>query len=123
MEIQKTKYIFAKNVGIMKYVYKFILFLALSMIGNLGLMAQDLNEIELESVEPSKELPISIAVYNNTLYIVNAKENEVVSIMNMLGENVMTCVINSQDERIQLNLKKGFYIVKVSEKIQRIIIK
>lgn len=108
----------------MKQIYTFILLFALATTSNFTLLAQELEgqqDVEINSA--NKDLSITIGVYNNTLYILNAKENEKVDIMNMLGENVLSYIIKSQEERIQLNLKKGFYIVKINDKVQRIIIK
>lgn len=124
MEIKKTKHIFATNKNFMKQIYTFILLFALATTSNFTLLGQELEgqqDVEINSA--NKDLSITIGVYNNTLYILNAKENEKVDIMNMLGENVLSYLIKSQEERIQLDLKKGFYVVKVNDKVQRIVIK
>ena len=111
------------NKGFMKLIYTFILFLAMATTSCFSAFAQELEGQGLEESTSTKDLNVTIGVYNNTLYIINAKENEKVDVMNMLGENILTYTIKSQEERIQLALKKGFYIVKVNEKVQRIVIK
>lgn len=123
MEIKKTKHIFAINKNFMKQIYTFILLFALAVTSNFTLLAQEMGQQDVEINSTSKDLSITIGVYNNILYILNAKENEKVDIMNMLGENVLSYLIKSQEERIQLDLKKGFYVVKVNDKVQRIVIK
>lgn len=123
MEIKKTKHIFATNKNFMKQIYTFILLFALAVTSNFTLLAQEMGQQDVEINSTSKDLSITIGVYNNILYILNAKENEKVDIMNMLGENVLSYLIKSQEERIQLDLKKGFYVVKVNDKVQRIVIK
>lgn len=123
MEIKKTKHIFATNKNFMKQIYTFILLFALAFTSNFTLLAQEMGQQDVEINSTNKDLSITIGVYNNILYILNAKENEKVDIMNMLGENVLSYLIKSQEERIQLDLKKGFYVVKVNDKVQRIVIK
>lgn|GEM_PF-3581946 len=123
MEIKKTKHIFAINKNFMKQIYTFILLFALAVTSNFTLLAQEMGQQDVEINSTNKDLSITIGVYNNILYILNAKENEKVDIMNMLGENVLSYLIKSQEERIQLDLKKGFYVVKVNDKVQRIVIK
>ena len=123
MEIKKTKHIFATNKNFMKQIYTFILLFALAVTSNFTLLAQEMGQHGVEINSTNKDLSITIGVYNNILYILNAKENEKVDIMNMLGENVLSYLIKSQEERIQLDLKKGFYVVKVNDKVQRIVIK
>lgn len=123
MEIKKTKHIFATNKNFMKQIYTFILLFALTVTSNFTLLAQEMGQQDVEINSTNKDLSITIGVYNNILYILNAKENEKVDIMNMLGENVLSYLIKSQEERIQLDLKKGFYVVKVNDKVQRIVIK
>ncbi|MBE6328506.1 MAG: T9SS type A sorting domain-containing protein [Paludibacteraceae bacterium] len=107
----------------MKQIYTFILLFALAVTSNFTLLAQEMGQQDVEINSTNKDLSITIGVYNNILYILNAKENEKVDIMNMLGENVLSYLIKSQEERIQLDLKKGFYVVKVNDKVQRIVIK
>jgi len=123
LEIKKTKHIFATNKNFMKQIYTFILLFALAVTSNFTLLAQEMGQQDVEINSTNKDLSITIGVYNNILYILNAKENEKVDIMNMLGENVLSYLIKSQEERIQLDLKKGFYVVKVNDKVQRIVIK
>ena len=123
MEIKKTKHIFATNKNFMKQIYTFILLFSLAVTSNFTLLAQEMGQHDVEINSTNKDLSITIGVYNNILYILNAKENEKVDIMNMLGENVLSYLIKSQEERIQLDLKKGFYVVKVNDKVQRIVIK
>lgn len=123
MEIKKTKHIFATNKNFMKQIYTFILLFALAVTSNFTLLAQEMGQQDVEINSTNKDLSITIGVYNNILYILNAKEYEKVDIMNMLGENVLSYLIKSQEERIQLDLKKGFYVVKVNDKVQRIVIK
>ncbi|MBP5423556.1 MAG: T9SS type A sorting domain-containing protein [Paludibacteraceae bacterium] len=66
---------------------------------------------------------IKIAVYENYLYVSNVSEGTMLVVKNMLGENVLSVRLNSSSEKIALDLKKGFYIVRVENELQRIVIK
>jgi hypothetical protein len=80
-------------------------------------------QANLES-DNKKDAEISISVFNNRLYVFNAPENSYLEIRNMLGEKVYeSSVNNTEKEEFYLNLKKGFYIVKLGNTLQRIVIK
>jgi hypothetical protein len=103
--------------------------LILSFVGvaNLGLMAQVANTPPVQNsseTDNRKVNDISISVYNSKLYVFRARENSCVEIRNMLGEKIFEARIsNSEKEEFYLNLKKGFYIVKIGNLLQRILIK
>lgn len=85
-------------------------------------IAYAMSDATQEQVKTDSE-KVSISVYDNQLYITNATENSIVEVKNMLGETILTFRINSSREAFNLNLKKGFYIIRVDEILQRIIIK
>jgi hypothetical protein len=88
--------------------------------------AQSANNPVQTNLEPDgrKSAEISISVFNNKLYILHAPENSYLEIRNMLGEKVYESSISNTDkEELYLNLKKGFYIVKLGNTLQRIVIK
>lgn len=43
--------------------------------------------------------------------------------MNMLGVSVLSFEMTSDSEKIALNLKKGFYVVKIGNLVQRFVVK
>jgi hypothetical protein len=107
---------------------KKILFLMLLFAGALSfpVIAQLADNPVLANLESDgkKSTEISISVFNNKLYILNAPENSSLEIRNMLGEKVHGASIGNTDkEELYLNLKKGFYIVKIGNTLQRIVIK
>ncbi len=71
----------------------------------------------------SDQTKVNIAVYDRYLYVFNASENTILEVKNMLGENVLEVKLTSPSEKIALDLKKGFYIVRVDNVLQRIVIK
>ena len=75
-------------------------------------------QIQMETVEK----PV-VSVIENQLYVANVQENTVVEVKNMLGENVRTFRMKSKVERFDLNLKKGFYIVRIENFLHRIVVK
>ena len=80
-------------------------------------------QTNLES-DSKRNAEISISVFNNKLYVLNAPENSYLEIRNMLGEKVYeSSIYNTDKEEFYLNLKKGFYIVKLGNTLQRIVIK
>jgi len=86
-------------------------------------LANDPVRANLES-ESRNGAEISISVFNNRLYVFNAPENSYLEIRNMLGEKVYeSSVSNTDKEEFYLNLRKGFYIVKLGNTLQRIVIK
>jgi len=67
---------------------------------------------------------IMISAFGNTLYILNAPEASIVEVRSMLGEKVLDARINNPEkEEFYLNVKKGIYIVKIGDIIQRVVIK
>lgn len=73
------------------------------------------------TAEKGQKIQISFA--ESTLFIIGAQENAKIEIKNMLGENVYTSHVKTDKEKIYMNLKSGFYIVKIENTVQRIIIK
>ena len=70
-----------------------------------------------------KKPEISVGVFNNRLYINGASEHSKLEIKNMLGDKVYETRLNSDKEKIYLDLKKGLYIVRIDNFLQRIVIK
>lgn len=65
---------------------------------------------------------IAISVNENTLHISNAS-GQVVYIYNVAGVKVMSVKVEGMDKKIELNLSKGCYIVKVGKVVRKISIK
>ena len=66
--------------------------------------------------------PISISINENILHVVGAN-GQVLHIYNVAGVRVMSVNVEGQDKRIELNLPKGCYIVKVDKMVRKISIK
>ncbi len=65
----------------------------------------------------------AVSVADNYLYLSDAKAGTKVVVMNMLGVTVLSFEMTSDNEKIALNLKKGFYVVKIGNLVQRFVVK
>lgn len=65
---------------------------------------------------------INISVNESTLHVTGAN-GQTLYIYNVAGVRVMSIKIEGQDKRIELNLSKGCYIVKVGKVVRKISIK
>ena len=65
---------------------------------------------------------IAVSVNESVLHITGAN-GQVMQIYNVAGVRVMSVKIDGQDKRIELNLPKGCYMVKVGKFVRKISIK
>lgn len=65
----------------------------------------------------------AVSVADNYLYLSDVKAGTKVTVMNMLGVSVLSFEMTSDSEKIALNLKKGFYVVKIGNLVQRFVVK
>lgn len=65
----------------------------------------------------------SVNVADNCLYLSGIPAGTKVVVMNMLGVSVLSFETTSDSEKFPLSLKKGFYVVKVENLVQRFVIK
>lgn len=65
---------------------------------------------------------VSISVNESTLHITGAN-GQVMHVYNVAGVRVMSVKVEGLDKRIELNLPKGCYIVKVGKVVRKISIK
>lgn len=65
---------------------------------------------------------VTISVSENILHVTGAA-GQVLQLYNVAGVCVMTFKIEGSDKRYDLNLPKGFYIVKVGKVVRKVAIK
>ena len=105
-----------------KIIYIFFLWLLLLPLSMRA--EKSSSDVAVASVETDSRLKkTTISVYENVLYVSHAPENARVEVKNMLGENVLVEKVKQPQQKFELNLKKGFYIVRVEDVLQRIVIK
>lgn len=76
-----------------------------------------------EPADQAKNAAVSVSVADKVLYINGATAGTEIVIMNMLGDRVFQSTTKSDKETLDLNLRNGFYIVKVGTALKKIIIK
>lgn len=87
---------------------------------------EDANGVANQKQEKSKEAENaapSISYYGGQIFISDVPENSVVEVKNMLGENVLVFRMTSTEGRFSVDLKRGFYIIRVGDYLQRIVVK
>lgn len=65
---------------------------------------------------------ISVSVSESVLHVTGAN-GEVLHIYNVTGMKLMSVRVEGQDKKIEINLPKGCYIVKVGKVVRKIYIK
>ena len=103
-----------------------LIFLFVGVVG-FNTMAQMTNTLPVQNsseTDGRKGGDIFVSASCNKLYVFHAPENSYVEVRNMLGEKVFVATISiPEKEEFFINLKKGIYIVKIGNFLQRIIIK
>ncbi|MBQ4224204.1 MAG: T9SS type A sorting domain-containing protein [Prevotella sp.] len=95
-----------------------IIFSACLMMG-VPAVANATNAIEIIDTETQN---ITLSVNETTLHIAGAN-GQVLQVYNVAGVRVMSVKVEGMDKRIELNLPKGCYIVKVGKVVRKIYIK
>ena len=96
-----------------------IISLAVLLLGNVSIMAESSNSIEIVDNDFQN---ISISVNESTLRVVGAS-GQVLHIYNVAGVRVMSIKVEGADKRYELNLPKGCYIIKVGKTVRKISIR
>ena len=71
------------------------------------------------AVAEQVESPVGISVSGQTAYITGA-QGETFEVVSLTGRLVMTAKIDSPNQRIELNIPKGCYILKVGKVVRKI---
>ena len=72
--------------------------------------------------QQSNDREITIAVQQSTLLVSNA-QGETLQVVSLTGNKVMEVKIESPSQRIELDVPKGCYIVKVGKVVRKIAIR
>lgn len=106
----------------MRKFYLITLFILFSLFGFEldGLHAQDQNRgvVTEENVTETK-----IKVSENRLIIENLPKDGVLEVFSIVGIKVYTRKIKAGTNEYQLNLPKGYYIVRVGDLVKKILLK
>lgn len=97
--------------------------LLLSVLATLLLSTSGVCYAQAEKNEPETEMQAPAVMVNGSVLYVNHAENRVLEIFSLTGTKVATIRIDSPETRIELNLKKGCYILKVDKVVRKISIR
>jgi hypothetical protein len=97
----------------------FVIFMGVFMLAAVPNVASAESMIEIIDSEIQN---VSISVNESTLHITGAN-GQVLHVYNVAGVRVMSVKVEGLDKRIELNLPKGCYIVKVGKVVRKISIK
>ncbi len=65
---------------------------------------------------------INVAVSESTIHVTGAN-GQIMHVYNVTGMKLMSVKIEGQDKKVEINLPKGCYIVKVGKVVRKIYIK
>lgn len=69
------------------------------------------------------ELPTISISDTNRLTVQNAKQGDVLQLFSIVGVKVFETKMESSSKELTLNVPKGYYIVKVSNMVRKIVVK
>lgn len=106
----------------MKKIF-FILSMFLMAQASISLAFAEERADDLRDGQSVEKVTSSVVVADNCMFLSGVKAGTKVVVVNMLGVPVMTFETNSDNERVALSLKKGFYVVKMENLVQRFVIR
>lgn len=97
----------------------FSFLIAMLLMVGVPTVASANNAIEIIDSETQN---VSISLTETTLHVAGAN-GQMLYVYNVAGVRVMSVKVEGQDKKIELNLPKGCYIVKVGKVVRKISIK
>lgn len=95
------------------------IFLALILLASAPVALHAAEAIEIIEQESQG---VTITVQDNVIHVTNAN-GQMLFVYNVTGVRVMSIKVDGADKRIELNLPKGCYIVKVGNTVRKISLK
>lgn len=87
-----------------------------------ALRAQDDRRAEtMQAEQPSAS--VVLTVKENRVRVQNARPGDLLEVYSIVGVKVASVRIESADDTIELNLSKGFYILKVGSVARKVVIR
>lgn len=106
-----------------KHMKRYILSMAFAMMSALSV---PLGAVAMDSFHGSVaqvcQVSINISVEGGTLHISGA-DGMVLEVVSLTGRKVATVKIESQSQRVELNVPKGCYILKVGNVVRKVTIR
>ncbi len=78
-------------------------------------------DAEMFSMEQAIEEEITISV-NGQWVVINGAQGQTLEVVSLTGRRVMTLKIESPAQRVELNVPKGCYILKIGKVVRKVAI-
>lgn len=78
-------------------------------------------DAEMFSMEQAIEGEITISV-NGQWVVINGAQGQTLEVVSLTGRRVMTLKIESPAQRVELNVPKGCYILKIGKVVRKVAI-
>lgn len=78
-------------------------------------------DAEMFSMEQTIEEEITISV-NGQWVVINGAQGQTLEVVSLTGRRVMTLKIESPAQRVELNVPKGCYILKIGKVVRKVAI-
>lgn len=78
-------------------------------------------DAEMSSVEQEMEEDINISV-NGQWVVINGAQGQTLEVVSLTGRRVMTIKIESPAQRVELNVPRGCYILKIGKVVRKVAI-
>ena len=78
-------------------------------------------DAEMFSMEQAIEEEITISV-NGQWVVINGAQGQTLDVVSLTGRRVMTLKIESPAQRVELNVPKGCYILKIGKVVRKVAI-
>lgn len=78
--------------------------------------------VEMTELEQLDDEGITITVNQSTLHITGA-QGEVLEVVSVTGRHVTSIKIDSPSQRVELNIPKGCYILKIGKVVRKVSIR
>lgn len=100
---------------------RLLLLIALFATVMLTLPVQAANSDMVSVVREAGNEEIHISVAKNAVHVMGA-QGKILEVISLIGRHVMTVRIDSPAQKIELNLPKGCYIIKVGKVTRKVIL-
>lgn len=120
LAVHKKNCIFAaESVQLMiNNILKYTFALSLAMTAPVALSASEMAGFEQNALDDEP----AISVSQSTVYVTGAV-GETLEVVSLTGKSILTVRIETPSQRIDLNISKGCYILKVGKVVRKVFIR
>ncbi len=80
------------------------------------------SDAEMAPVEQTIEEDVTITV-NGQWVVINGAQGQTLEVVSLTGRRVMTIKIDSPAQRVELNVPKGCYILKIGKVVRKVTVR